>query len=67
MTSAGPEGELNDDALLQEIDLLADVVVAACAAGRHLTEPELDLALGLGPRTQAAVPPPSVDGAATAS
>jgi hypothetical protein len=50
MTSTPPAGELNDDALAQEIDLLADLVLAAGGVDRALTEPEVDLALGLHPQ-----------------
>lgn len=49
MNSTDPEEDLNDAALLQEIDLLADVVLAAGDAGRALTDPEVDLALGIDP------------------
>lgn len=64
MTSTGPEEELNDAALLEEIDLLADLVVAAGSADRPLTGPEVDLALGLHPQP---VRPPGVEDVAAAS
>lgn len=39
--------ELNDDALAEDIDLLADVVVAATGVECALTPDEVDQALGL--------------------
>ena len=42
--------ELNDDALADDIDLLADVVVAATGVACALTQDEVDQALGLAPR-----------------
>lgn len=42
--------ELNDDALAEDIDLLADVVVAATGVECALTPDEVDQALGLAPR-----------------
>lgn len=50
MSTTDPDDDLNDDALLQEIDLLADVVLAAGDAGRALTDSEVDRALGIRPR-----------------
>jgi hypothetical protein len=40
--------ELNDEILLAEIDLLAEVMVQAAAKTRPLTSEEVDLALGIG-------------------
>lgn len=64
MTSTPPAGELNDDALAQEIDLLSDLVLAAGGVDRALTEPEVDLALGLHPQLSVVTPPSVGDAAA---
>jgi hypothetical protein len=50
MVNPNSGDELNDDALADDIDLLADVVVAATAVDCALTQDEVDQALGLGPR-----------------
>jgi hypothetical protein len=39
--------ELTDDALQDEIELVGDLVVAASASERPLTDDEIDLALGI--------------------
>lgn len=39
--------ELTDDALQGEIELVGDLVVAASASERPLTDDEIDLALGI--------------------
>ncbi|WP_270886867.1 hypothetical protein [Pedococcus sp. 5OH_020] len=39
--------ELTDDALQHEIELVGDLVVAASASERQLTEEEIDRALGI--------------------
>jgi hypothetical protein len=43
----GPEAGLHDDALAQEIALLGEVISAAVAVGRVMTQPEVDVVLGL--------------------
>ena len=40
-------GELTDDTLQGEIELVGDLVVAASASERPLTEEEIDLVLGV--------------------
>ncbi|HET8767042.1 hypothetical protein RKE38_06640 [Phycicoccus sp. M110.8] len=40
-------GDLTDDALQDEIELVGDLVVAASASERPLTDEEIDRALGL--------------------
>lgn len=47
--------ELTDDALQGEIELVGDLVVAASASERPLTEDEIDRALGIE-RGECAVP-----------
>jgi hypothetical protein len=50
----GPDGPLVDTTLADEIALLGDLMAAAAAADRVLTEAEVDAALGLSDP-----PPPS--------
>lgn len=50
MVTPSPSNELNDDALADDIDLLAEVVVAATGVECALTQDEVDRALGLAPR-----------------
>jgi hypothetical protein len=40
--------DLNDDALVEEITLLGDMIVAASTEPAHLSETQVDSALGLG-------------------
>ena len=40
-------GELTDDALQDEIELVGDLVVAASASARALTDEEIDRVLGV--------------------
>jgi hypothetical protein len=40
-------GDLTDDALQDEIELVGDLVVAASASERQLTDEEIDQALGI--------------------
>jgi len=48
MTSERPAGgELTDDALQDEIELVGELVVAASASERALTDDEIDEALGI--------------------
>ncbi|WP_406832455.1 hypothetical protein ABEG17_06425 [Pedococcus sp. KACC 23699] len=47
--------ELTDDALQHEIELVGDLVVAASASERPLTDDEIDQALGIE-RAHCAVP-----------
>jgi hypothetical protein len=50
MTSERPAGgELTDDALQDEIELVGELVVAASAGERALTDEEIDEALGINP------------------
>ena len=42
-------GELTDDALQDEIELVGDLVVAASASSRALTDEEIDRVLGVRP------------------
>ena len=49
MVTPGSGSELNDDALADDIDLLADLVVAATGVQSPLTQDEVDAALGLPP------------------
>jgi hypothetical protein len=53
-SAGGPEpepgsSELRDDTLGEEIELLAGVIATVGGRGRHLTDPEVDQALGLEP------------------
>lgn len=41
--------ELRDDTLGEEIELLAGVITTVGGRGRHLSDPEVDRALGLDP------------------
>lgn len=41
---------LEDTALLAEVGLLADLIIAAQEADKHLTAEEIDRLLGLGPQ-----------------
>jgi hypothetical protein len=50
MVNPDSADELTDDALADDIGLFADVVVAASAVERALTQGEVDQALGLAPR-----------------
>src|SRR5690349_13918373 len=50
-SAGGPEpepgsSELRDDTLGEEIELLAGVIATVGGRGRHLTDPEVDQALG---------------------
>ena len=47
MNRTGVDEDLNDDALAGEISLLGEVMTAATGAGRALTDPEIDVVLGL--------------------
>ena len=56
-------GELTDDALQDEIELVGELVVAASASERALTDEEIDEALGIKPGNQARreeVPPSKI-------
>jgi hypothetical protein len=56
-------GELNDEPLSQEIELLGELVVAASGMTRHLTREEVDQVLGLsGPTPE----PPAQTGSGSA-
>lgn len=44
-------GELTDDALQNEIELVGELVVAASSSERALTDDEIDEALGIKPGT----------------
>jgi hypothetical protein len=46
-TDPDASGDLTDDALQGEIELVGDLVVAASASERPLTDEEIDRALGL--------------------
>ena len=46
-TDPDAAGDLTDDALQGEIELVGDLVVAASASERPLTDDEIDRALGL--------------------
>lgn len=46
--------ELQDPALLAEIDLLCDLIEAAARTGRHLSQEEIDRAMGIGDGTAVA-------------
>lgn len=50
MVTPNSSSELKDDALADDIVLLADVLVAATAVDCALTQGEVDQALGLAPR-----------------
>jgi hypothetical protein len=52
--------ELTDDALHDEIELVGDLVVAASASERPLTDDEIDRALGIE-RGQCAAPDASAE------
>ncbi|MFC8502151.1 hypothetical protein ACFUC1_07320 [Pedococcus sp. NPDC057267] len=60
-------GDLTDDALQDEIELVGDLVVAASASERPLTDEEIDRALGLvrGHRTAPAGGPAAPHRSAT--
>ena len=51
-----PAGELVDPALMQDIDLLADVIASISGFGCHLTPEEVDTVLGV-PSTPAGQAP----------
>ncbi|MGA8979033.1 MAG: hypothetical protein WB473_07915 [Pedococcus sp.] len=53
--------ELTDDALQDEIELVGDLVVAASAIERPLTDDEIDQALGIE-RTRCGAPDDGADG-----
>ena len=42
-----PDPAVSDETMLEEIDLVADLVVAVSKADRHLSQDEIDQALGL--------------------
>ena len=42
-----PDPAVSDETMLEEIDLVADLVVAVSKAERHLSQAEIDQALGL--------------------
>ena len=48
-TDPGVGGDLTDDALQGEIELVGDLVVAASASERPLTDEEIDQVLGVSP------------------
>ena len=45
-------GELTDDALQDEIELVGELVVVASSSERALTDDEIDTALGIKPGTE---------------
>ena len=47
MSDAGPEDELRDSALHEEIELVGQLVVAATATPDRLSQEEIDEVLGL--------------------
>jgi hypothetical protein len=49
-TDPGASGDLTDDALQGEIELVGDLVVAASASERPLTDEEIDKVLGVTPK-----------------
>lgn len=48
-TDPGAGGDLTDDDLQGEIELVGDLVVAASASERPLTDEEIDRVLGIAP------------------
>jgi hypothetical protein len=59
MAGHGNGGELDDEALAQEIALLADLIVAAGKADGPMDQAEIDELLGVSARPPAAQPKPT--------
>ena len=62
MAAAEPEGDnLTDDDLQSEIELVADLVVAATSSPGHLPTEEIDRLLGVHPNETVEAPVPEAE------